>query len=125
MSETWMVVGSQGALVSSEAALEVLRVRVDGGLFETWFASSAGRSLGFVTNNQRALVMLLDGEGGPGEYAVESGAPGSSEGFVLSNGQHDTYPNEDTVPIGEAFAIVSHIIGRGSWPSDARWVADR
>ncbi|MEU6676178.1 hypothetical protein [Streptomyces sp. NPDC046925] len=78
-----------------------------------------------VVGRQGALVMLLDGEGGPGEHAVESGVPGSSEGFVLSNGQHDTYPNEDTVPIGEAFAIVGHIIGRGSWPSDARWVADR
>ncbi|MER5686211.1 hypothetical protein [Streptomyces sp. NPDC002205] len=47
-----------------------------------------------------------------------------SEGFVLSNGQHDEYPDEHTLPIGEAFRIVDHIVSQGSWPPDARWVAD-
>ncbi|MEV8314827.1 hypothetical protein AB0Q95_11695 [Streptomyces sp. NPDC059900] len=123
--ESWVVRDSPDVTVSSEAVLEVLRVRIDGGLFETWFAGSTGRLLGFVTNTQRAMVMLLDGEDDPGEHAVEPGAPGSREGFVLSNGQHDVYQNEDTVPIGEAFTIVGHIIRRGSWPTDTRWVADR
>ncbi|MGW1706141.1 hypothetical protein ACWCP8_11470 [Streptomyces sp. NPDC002206] len=47
-----------------------------------------------------------------------------SEGFVLSNGQHDEDPDEHTLPIGEAFRIVDHIVSQGSWPPDARWVAD-
>ncbi|MFH9970278.1 hypothetical protein ACH4PR_55545, partial [Streptomyces mirabilis] len=51
--------------------------------------------------------------------------PSSSEGFVLSNGQHDEYPNEDTVPLEEAFRILSHILSEGSWPPDTSWMVDR
>lgn len=71
------------------------------------------------------MVMLLEGEGDPGEHAVAPGAEGSSDGFVLSNGQHDEYPDEATVPIGEAFRLVEHIVGTGSWPADAGRVVDR
>ncbi|MFJ2738326.1 hypothetical protein ACIO3O_01520 [Streptomyces sp. NPDC087440] len=99
--------------------------RVDGGRLETWLISSSGRSLTFATNTERAMVMLLEGEGDPGEHAVDPGAEGASDGFVLSNGQHDEYPDRDTVPIGEAFRLVEHIVGAGSWPADARWVVDR
>ncbi|WP_335937500.1 hypothetical protein [Streptomyces sp. PTD5-9] len=56
---------------------------------------------------------------------MDPGAGGWSEGFVLSNGQDDAYPDEDTVPIGEALRIVEHIVGTGSWPADARWAVDR
>ncbi|WP_326756799.1 hypothetical protein OH738_00790 [Streptomyces hirsutus] len=69
--------------------------------------------------------MLLAGEGDPGEHAVEPGADGSSEGFALSNGQHDECPDEDTVPIGEAFKIVEHVVSTGSWPTNACWAVDR
>ncbi|MFD4229624.1 hypothetical protein [Streptomyces sp. NPDC058545] len=95
------------------------------GQLETWLTSSSGRFLAVVTNTERAMVMLVVAEGDPGEHAVDPGAHGSSEGFVLSNRQHDEYPNEDTVPIGEAFRIVSHIVTKGYWPPDARWVSDR
>ncbi|MEU0599887.1 hypothetical protein ABZ484_16815 [Streptomyces sp. NPDC006393] len=79
-----------------------------------------------MTNAERAMVLLLDGEGDPGEHAaVDPGAHGSSEGFILANGQYDEYPNEDAVAIGEAFRIVDHIVSEGSWPADARWVSDR
>ncbi|MCZ0984532.1 hypothetical protein [Streptomyces diastatochromogenes] len=125
MIESWVVDGSSGVPVSSEAAIEVLRERIEGGCLETWLASSSGRSLAFVTNAKRAMVILLDREDDPGKHAVEPGALGSSAGFILSNGQHDEYPNEDTVPIGEAFRIVDHIISRGSWPPDVQWVTDR
>lgn len=56
------------------------------------------------------MVMLLDGEGDPGEHAVDPGAEGWSEGFVLGNGQHDEYPNEDTVRLTEGFRIVERIL---------------
>ncbi|SEB64285.1 hypothetical protein [Streptomyces sp. TLI_105] len=105
--------------------LEALRARVDSGQFETWLTSSSGRSLAFVTNTERAMVMLLEEEGDPGEHAVDPGAEGSSSGFVLSGGQDDEYPDEDTVPIDEAFVLVEHIVGTGSWPADASWVVDR
>jgi len=123
--ESWVINDGSTVPVSSEVVLETLRARVDRRQLETWLSSSLGRSLAFVTNTDRAMVMLLRQDGDPGEHAVEPGAVGSSEGFVLSNGQHDEYPDEDTVPIGEAFRIVEHIVNAGSWPADARWAVDR
>src|SRR5690242_13079122 len=102
MIESWVINDGSTVPVSAEVVLETLRSRVDSRRLETWLSSSLGRSLAFVTNTDRAMVMLLEAEGDPGEHAVEPGAVGSSEGFLLSNGQHDEYPDEDTVPIGEA-----------------------
>ncbi|TXR96385.1 hypothetical protein EAO73_33270 [Streptomyces sp. col6] len=102
-----------------------LRARVDDGRLETWLLSSRGRLLAFVTNGERAMVMLLDGEGDPGEHAVDPGGVGESDGFVLANGQDDEYPDQDTVPLAEGLRIVECIVGTGTWPADARWVVDR
>ncbi|MFC8535848.1 hypothetical protein ACFUJY_18095 [Streptomyces sp. NPDC057249] len=125
MIESWVIKDDSPVTVSSDAVLEALRTRIDSGQLETWLASSSGRSLAFVTNTERAMVMLFDGEGDPGEHAVDPGARGASDGFVLANGQDDEYPDEDTVPIGEAFRLVKQIVGTGSWPADARWAVDR
>ncbi|MEU6294042.1 MULTISPECIES: hypothetical protein [Streptomyces] len=125
MIESWVINGDSPVPVSSEVVLEALRMRIDSGQLETWLASSSGRSLAFVTNAERAMVMLLEDEGDPGEHAVDPGAQGASGGFVLCNGQEDEYPDEDTVPIGEAFRLVKQIVGTGSWPADARWAVDR
>ncbi|MFH9959612.1 hypothetical protein ACH4OX_36120 [Streptomyces roseolus] len=125
MIESWVINGDSPVPVSSEVVLEALRSRIDSGQLETWLASSSGRSLAFVTNAERAMVMLLEDEGDPGEHAVDPGAHGLSGDFVLCNGQEDEYPDEDTVPIGEAFRLVKQIIGTGSWPADSRWAVDR
>jgi hypothetical protein len=125
MIESWAIDDDSTTPVAPETVVMTLGARIRAGHLETWLISSSGRSLAFVTNNERAMVMLLDGEGDPGEHAVDPEAQGSSEGFVLANGQHDAYPNADTVPIGEAFRIVDHIVGTGSWPPDARWTTDR
>ncbi len=111
--------------LSSEAVSPALRARADGGQLETWLRSSRGRLLAFVTNGERAMVMLLDGEGDPGEHAVDPGADGESDGFVLANGQDDEYPDQDTVPLAEGLLIVECVVGTGTWPADARWVVDR
>jgi len=125
MDESWVIDDGGTVPVSSEAVPETFRARIDSGRRETWLISSAGRSLAFVTNTERAMVVLLAAAGDPGEHAVDPGAGGVSEGFVLSNGQHDEYPDEDTVPIGEAFRIVEHIVSTGAWPVNAHWVVDR
>ncbi|MFG2481094.1 hypothetical protein [Streptomyces fagopyri] len=105
MIESWVIDDSSRVPVSADSVREVLRARIDGGQHETWLASSSGRLLAFVTNNERAMMSLLTEEGDPGEHAVDPGVEGSSEGFVLSNGQHDEYPNEDTVPLEEALSL--------------------
>ncbi|MET7640033.1 hypothetical protein [Streptomyces sp. NPDC005438] len=124
MGESWVIDGDTVPL-SPEAVLEALRVRIDSGLRETWLTSSVGRMVVLVTNTERAMVLLLEGVGDPGEHAVDPGARGWSEGFVLSDGQDDAYPDEDTVPLHQAYRLVQHLVGTGSWPTDARWAADR
>lgn len=121
MIESWVV--DDGSAV--QVVLETLRAKIGEGQLETWLASSSGRKLAFVTNAERALVVLMDGEDDAGEHAVDPGAEGSSGGFVLSNGQYDEYPDVDTVPLEEAFRIVDHIVSRGTWPADARRAVDR
>ncbi len=123
--ESWVISDDNPVPVSSEMVSEALRSRIDSGQLETWLTSSSGRSLVFVTNTERAMVMLLEDEGDSGEYAVDPGAEGASDGFALSNAQDDEYPDHDTVPIRAAFRLVEHIVGTGSWPTDARWVVDR
>ncbi|WP_406421670.1 hypothetical protein OH809_16510 [Streptomyces sp. NBC_00873] len=124
MGESWVFSDGSEA-VSSKAVLVTLRGRIAGGQLKKWLTSSSGRLLGIVTNTERATVMLLDGEGDPGEHAVDPGAGGWSNGFVLANGQHDQYPNEDTVPLEEAFRIIDHILAAIFPPSDAPWSIDR
>ncbi|MEV7322246.1 hypothetical protein [Streptomyces sp. NPDC093970] len=125
MIESWVINDDRPVPASSAVVLEALQSRIDSGQLETWLTSSSGRSLAFVTNAERAMVMLLEDEGDPGEHAVDPGAEGLSFGFVLSDGQGDEYPDEDTVPIREALRLVEHIVSTGSWPADAHWVVDR
>ncbi|SOD88007.1 hypothetical protein [Streptomyces sp. Ag109_G2-15] len=124
MIETWAF--SENALpVSADEAVEELGRRIADGKLESWLTSSTGRSLAVVTNTERAMVMLLDGEGDPGEHASDPGAEDWSDGFILENGQNDEYPDEDTVLLGEAFRIVRHILAHGIPPADAAWTVDR
>ncbi|MGY1503718.1 hypothetical protein ACW4TU_45400 (plasmid) [Streptomyces sp. QTS52] len=126
MHESWTVDhDGPGTPVPAGTVTQTLRTRIAEGRLETWLTSSAGRSLALVTNTRRAMVMVLDGEDDPGEHAATPGAEGWSEGFVLTGGQHDAYPDADTVPLSEALRIASHIVRTGNWPSDATWVTDR
>lgn len=116
--------GSEGP-VRPDAAVELLRRRIAGGVLESWLAAPDGRLLAVVSNTERAMVMLLDGEGNPGGHATDPGAETESDGFVLANGQSDTYPDEDTVPLGEALRTVRHVIATGGPPADATRTVDR
>ncbi|WP_210407924.1 Imm1 family immunity protein [Allokutzneria sp. NRRL B-24872] len=95
------------------------------GRLETWLTSSSGRSLAFVSNTARAVVVLMNDDDDPGEHAVDPGASGSSSGFVLENGQHDAYPDADTLPLADALRVVDHILASGAPPEDVEWSVDR
>ncbi|CAL9343198.1 hypothetical protein SUDANB176_00313 [Streptomyces sp. enrichment culture] len=117
---------SDGTVPASPAvALAVLRERIAAGHLETWLTSSHGRSVAVITNTERAMVMLLDDEADPGEHAVTPEAAGRSKGFVLADGQHDEYLDEDTVPPAEALRIVDHILRAGAPRGDTTWSVDR
>ncbi|MFF4837949.1 hypothetical protein [Streptomyces sp. NPDC001315] len=124
MIDSWTF--SDGAVLASPtAALALLRERIAAGQLETWLTSSQGRALAVITNTERAMVMLLEDEEDPGEHAVTPDADGRSKGFILANGQHDEYPDEDTVPLAEALQIVNHILTTGTPPADTAWSVDR
>ncbi|WP_035905276.1 hypothetical protein [Knoellia subterranea] len=124
MTEAWRIVDGERSVTGPEAA-ELVSNQVGKGTLTTYFESDDGRILTVVTNGIRAMVMLLWGEGDPGEHAVTPGAVGSSDGYVLENGQVDTYEDADTVPLAEALDIVRSIIDSGTPPSEASWNVDR
>lgn len=124
MIEPW-VLSDGTAPASAAAALAVLRERISTGQLETWLTSASGRLLAFISNTERAMVMLLDDEDDPGEHAMDPGASGSSDGFVLENGQHDEYPNQDTLPLADALQVVEHILTTGAPPPLTAWSIDR
>ncbi|MET3650386.1 hypothetical protein [Dyella japonica] len=125
MSEVWSLAGNT-APIEEDTVIGTLRARVSNGELETWLTSSSGRTLAFVTNKARAMVMLWRNESDPGEHAITPQAgDGLSEGFVLANGQRDEYYDTETVPLEEGLRIVKHIVGSGSWPADSQWMADR
>ncbi len=98
-----------------------VRRRISDGHYETWFNSTQGRSLAFVTNGLRAMVMLLDHDDDPGQHAVDRDATGTSAGFLLTNGQQDSYPDRDTVALALGVDVVAAILTSGRAPTDAVW----
>ena len=125
VQEQWHLADQPGA-VDAESLAATIEQRVSQGTMTTCLESSRGRTIYFVSNGSRAMVMLLEhSDGDPGEHAIDPAGAGSSGGFVLENGQVDDYPDHDTVPLGEALRIVAHLVAEGVPPSDASWQVDR
>src|SRR5687767_9298318 len=124
MAGAWRVQDSTEPIDAS-AAISLLRSRLRSGRCETWFESDSGELLAVVTNGERAMVMLLREPGDAGEHAVdETAGTSTSSGYVLANGQVDTYADCDTVRLADALELVSFVIeGRERTP--AKWRLDR
>lgn len=124
VSTGWHIVGSAKPLVGWDINGVLIERRIQG-VHESWFEHSDGRRLGFVTNGDRVLLMLMDDEDDPGEHAVDPAAEGWSDGFRLLNGQVDQYPTRDTVAFGVGVASLRRIIDTGTWPEHVRRESDR
>lgn len=124
MTDGWRLQDHHHLLTGSDAA-ELVRARAGEGQFEIWFEHDHGRLLAVVTNGTRALVMVLDEPGDAGEHAINPMATDQQSGYVLSNGQHDTYDNRDTVPLEQALVIVEHLVNHGQPPTGVDWHVDR
>lgn len=124
MTERWSVLDGE-RVISGAAAAALLSANVDGGRLATYFCSDLGRLLLVVSNGARSMVVLMSGEGDAGEHAVSTGATGSSHGYVLENGQEDTYEDADTIPLADALDAVRSIIDSGRPPSGTSWSVDR
>ena len=124
MAEGWSVLDEQRVLSGSEVRA-LLSTNVDEGRLTTYLQSDGGRLLTFVSNGTRAMVVLMERAGDPGEHAVSPGAVGSGDGYALENGQVDTYDDADTIPLGDALAVVQSIIEAGRPPRGTSWSVDR
>lgn len=120
----WHLDGSTDLLVGRDVNLILIERRKQG-IFETWFAHPDGRRLGFTANGIRVMLVLMTDEDDPGEHAIDPQAEGSSDGFMLLNGQNDTYANRDTVPFSIGMKSLWHIIDVGTWPENVRRESDR
>jgi hypothetical protein len=78
-----------------------------------------------VTNETRAMVVVLDEPGDADEHATDPTVTGQQRGYVLANGQHDAYDNRDTLPLQQALMIVKHVIEHGHAPAGVGWQVDR
>ena len=120
----WHVEGSTEPLVGWDINSILIERRIKG-IHETWFAHPDGRRLGFITNGARVMLMLMTDDDDPGEHAVEPGAEGSSDGFLLLNGQNDRYANRDTVEFSVAIRSLRQLIDSGTWPEHVSYESDR
>jgi hypothetical protein len=121
-SRRWRLRGGAAAY-SGEEARVLLGHRLDWTSQETWFENEQGQQLAVITNGTRAMVMLMHGDGDPGEHLIDPHGEGRSDGFLLANGQVDTYADRDTVVFSVAGRAVAHLIDHGVWP-DAVTVED-
>lgn len=117
MGATWRA-RNDGRVVSGAEAARTLAG-------ETWFECDDGRLLSVTTNGERAMVMLLREAGDEGEHAITPDADGAQDGYVLGNGQNDTYPNRDTIPLDRAHDVVERLIDHDDRPSGVSWQEDR
>jgi len=70
--------------------------------------------------------MLLQWPEDAGEHLGDPYAGGSeSGGFVLTNGQHDTYADADTAPFEDALVALHELIDGLPLTSPDRWIVDR
>jgi hypothetical protein len=124
VAEKWTVLDEEQVVSGEEAAARV-SANVANGVLTTYFRSDLGRLLAFVSNGTRVMVVLMSGEGDPGEHAVSPGAVGSSDGYVLDNGQEDSYEDADTIPLVDALTALGSIIDSGQPAPGASWSVDR
>ena len=124
VDETW-VLRDSGA-VSADDVTEMLRDRLSHGEHTTWLDSARGRTAGLVTNGTRAMLVVLDFEGDAGVHAADpNGADQMQSGYMLENGQVDSYADRDTVPLDDAAQALAELVRSGSLDPRIYWRSDR
>ena len=60
------------------------------------------------------MLMLLNEVEDAGEHARDRRGQGRSTGYVMDNGQVDTYPDADTIPLTEAQRLLFNLVTNGT-----------
>ena len=124
VTERWRPADSD-AWLDAASIIEAIDSRESRGELTTWLESDSGRTIGWVTNRRRVMLMVMNHPGDAGEHAIDPDAPGSSSGFVLENGQSDEYADRDTVARQDARRILRSLLTTGQVPPGVPWEVDR
>lgn len=126
MPEQWKAdVRPEPIVVTGTTARALVEDRQARGELMTWFESDRGRLLAFGSNGVRVMLMLLNSPEDAGEHATSPHEQGESTGYVLDNGQVDTYDNANTVPLQEALDNLTSIVESGSGLHDTASFSNR
>jgi hypothetical protein len=108
------VSGTEHEVAGDEAVLLVAE-SVAAGQLMIWFDHPEDKSLSLVTNGRRAMVTVWGRRGyDEGVNAVDPDAgDGEQGGYVLDNGQDDSYPDASTVELEKAIEAVRYVIDQG------------
>jgi hypothetical protein len=121
--ETWSI---DGETVDATSFEDDLRARVSAGVLTTWVESSEGRTLALVSNGARMMVVLMEHVEDPGFHAIDPQADAESQsGYVLDNGQVDTYPNRDTIALDDGVRAAAEVVRTGELTKGVAWHSDR
>jgi hypothetical protein len=124
VTERWRLADS-GAWQDAESIIDAIDSRESRGELTTWLESDSGRTVGWVTNRQRVMLMVMNHPGDAGEHAIDPDARGSSSGFVLENGQSDEYADRDTYATKNARRNLQSMLTTGQEPPGEPWEIDR
>src|SRR5258708_24404141 len=80
VAEDWRI---DNDFVAGQEAAAAVTARLSSGVRSTWLTSTTGRSIGLVTNGERAMLVVMNEPGDPGVHAVDpSAGSGRSGGFI-------------------------------------------
>jgi hypothetical protein len=123
--EVWKLQGDDADL-DGRAAVELVVARLERDIRTTWLESDRGRVACLVTNGDRALLMVLDHVEDAGEHLRDEFAGEvESTGYILENGQVDSYADRDTVPLALALEALEETIDADPAVGARPWVSDR
>lgn len=119
--------GEPHSLAGAEEAERLLSSIGNTDNLEIWACEDNGLSLCALLNGRCGWLMFLRFEGDVGfssRNPLKEQSEGVEEGFVLSNGQVDTYPSSWTIDRQMVFDALLEFVAAGRRPSNVDWHED-
>ena len=122
VSDSWRVEGGP-EVPTGNAAADLVREATNAGQTHIQFVRSETQSLTLDTNGVRVMLVLWRQDGDDeGLHAIDTTAgDGSQGGYVLGNGQDDTYADRETVTLDRAVEAVRHIVDNSTPDPRLEW----
>ena len=111
--------------ISGNEAVSIVQASIEAGVTDVVFQHRAGGCLTMITNGERAMLVRWWRPGEDEGVAAFDTSAGSTRrsGYVLSNGQVDTYRDDETVPLDAATSAVRHIVDTDELDPKLDWRA--